>query len=131
MMATSWRRPDARPAPKDNGPPHYHHSLARPSHISRARGRLIVESGRPASRPDVKRAGSRARISPAPCLTQISVSATNLANGQIHPTAGPLEGGTLLTIEGSNLGSNEREIQDRIEVAGEPCQLVMYSVSTR
>uniref|UniRef100_A0A6G1S6K0 Plexin-B n=1 Tax=Aceria tosichella TaxID=561515 RepID=A0A6G1S6K0_9ACAR len=49
----------------------------------------------------------------------------------IHPTSGPLEGGTLLTIEGSNLGSNEREIQDKILVGGEPCQLVMYSVSTR
>lgn len=50
---------------------------------------------------------------------------------QIHPTSGPLEGGTLITIEGSNLGSNEREIQDKISVAGELCQLVMYSVSTR
>lgn len=50
---------------------------------------------------------------------------------QIHPTSGPLEGGTLLTIQGSNLGSNEREIQDKITVGGEPCQLVMYSVSTR
>lgn len=50
---------------------------------------------------------------------------------QIHPTSGPLEGGTLITIEGSNLGSNEREIQDKISVGGENCQLVMYSVSTR
>lgn len=56
---------------------------------------------------------------------------TNITNTQIHPTSGPLEGGTLITIEGSNLGSNEREIQDKISVGGENCQLVMYSVSTR
>lgn len=37
----------------------------------------------------------------------------------------------MLTIEGSNLGSNEREIQDKISVGGEACQLIMYSVSTR
>lgn len=50
---------------------------------------------------------------------------------QLHPSAGPVEGGTLLTIEGSNLGANEREIQDKITVGGEPCKLVLYSVSKR
>lgn len=61
----------------------------------------------------------------------LSLSLPATLNSKIHPTSGPLEGGTLITIEGSNMGSNEREIQDKISVAGELCQLVMYSVSTR
>ena len=71
-------------------------------------------------------------LSPAlSCWQRCRRLQTRAMRAQIHPTSGPLEGGTLLTIEGSNLGSNEREIQDKITVGGEPCQLVMYSVSTR
>lgn len=50
---------------------------------------------------------------------------------QIHPLSGPLEGGTLVTIEGSNLGSSEEEIQDKVTIGGIPCIPVEYSISVR
>ncbi|PRD29999.1 UNVERIFIED_CONTAM: PlexB [Trichonephila clavipes] len=49
----------------------------------------------------------------------------------IHPLSGPIEGGTLVTIEGSNLGTSEEEIRDNITIGGIPCILVEYSVSVR
>ncbi|XP_022252680.1 plexin-B-like [Limulus polyphemus] len=49
----------------------------------------------------------------------------------IHPLSGPIEGGTLIAIEGSNLGTNEREINNKITVGGIPCIPVEYSVSIR
>ncbi|KAG8187056.1 hypothetical protein JTE90_019266 [Oedothorax gibbosus] len=49
----------------------------------------------------------------------------------MHPLSGPSEGGTLLTLEGSNLGSSEEEIRDKLTVGGVPCIPVEYSVSVR
>ncbi|XP_076344644.1 plexin-B-like isoform X2 [Tachypleus tridentatus] len=49
----------------------------------------------------------------------------------IHPLSGPVEGGTLIAIEGSNLGTNEQEISNKITVGGIPCIVVEYSVSVR
>ncbi|RWS11985.1 plexin B-like protein [Dinothrombium tinctorium] len=49
----------------------------------------------------------------------------------IHPLSGPVEGGTLVTIEGSNLGSSVEEIRDQITIGGVPCVPVEYTVSVR
>jgi len=45
--------------------------------------------------------------------------------------SGPIEGGTLVAIEGSNLGSSEDEIKDKVALGGIPCIPVDYSVSVR
>ena len=50
---------------------------------------------------------------------------------QIHPQSGPLEGGTLLTIEGRNLGLHRSEVRGRIFVGRVPCDLVDYEVSVK
>ena len=42
-----------------------------------------------------------------------------------------MEGGTLLTIEGSNLGRSAEDVRDRIRVGDVPCTLVEYQVSVR
>ncbi|XP_037069956.1 plexin-B-like [Pollicipes pollicipes] len=49
----------------------------------------------------------------------------------IYPLSGPVEGGTLLTIEGSNLGRRAADVRDRILVGDVPCALVEYQVSVR
>lgn len=40
---------------------------------------------------------------------------------QVSPVAGPLEGGTLVTIQGLNLGLSFSELEDNVEVAGVKC----------
>ena len=50
---------------------------------------------------------------------------------QIHPLSGPVEGGTLVAIEGTDLGSNLDEIKDKILFGGVPCIPVEYNVSVR
>lgn len=50
---------------------------------------------------------------------------------QIHPISGPIEGGTLVSIEGSNLGSSFDEIKDRVSIGGIPCEPIQYNVSIR
>lgn len=49
----------------------------------------------------------------------------------IHPISGPVEGGTLVTIEGSNLGASLEEIKDRLSIGGVPCTPIEYNVSIR
>lgn len=49
----------------------------------------------------------------------------------IKPLSGPVEGGTLVTIEGSNLGLKERDVKDKIRIGDVPCKLVNYEVSVR
>ena len=49
----------------------------------------------------------------------------------IHPLSGPVAGGTLVTIEGSNLGTDLAEIRDKITIGGQPCLVTNYSVSVR
>ncbi|XP_074600461.1 plexin-B-like isoform X2 [Brevipalpus obovatus] len=49
----------------------------------------------------------------------------------IHPLSGPIEGGTLVAIEGSNLGTNRAEIENKITIGGVPCRVVEYNVSVR
>ncbi len=50
---------------------------------------------------------------------------------QIKPLSGPIEGGTLVTIEGSNLGLKEEDVRNKIQIGGSPCSLVDYQVSVR
>ncbi|XP_063990960.1 plexin-B [Diachasmimorpha longicaudata] len=49
----------------------------------------------------------------------------------IRPLSGPIEGGTLVTIEGSNLGLKETDVSDKIHIGKTPCTLVDYEVSVR
>ncbi|GMT25135.1 hypothetical protein PFISCL1PPCAC_16432, partial [Pristionchus fissidentatus] len=47
-----------------------------------------------------------------------------------HPTSAPLEGGTLLTVLGRDLGADRSDIEGRILVAGSRCHLRDFNVST-
>ncbi|KAJ8260057.1 hypothetical protein GJAV_G00176570 [Gymnothorax javanicus] len=51
----------------------------------------------------------------------------------IEPLTGLVEGGTLITISGSNLGQKAQDIQDSVTVAGVPCTVLpsRYEVSSR
>uniref|UniRef100_A0AAY5EI55 Plexin-B1 n=1 Tax=Electrophorus electricus TaxID=8005 RepID=A0AAY5EI55_ELEEL len=52
---------------------------------------------------------------------------------EVHPLTGPLEGGTQLTILGSNLGQRYQDIQEAVTVAGVPCRPLAqaYRISTQ
>lgn len=47
---------------------------------------------------------------------------------QIKPLSGPIEGGTLLTIEGSDLGLKQEDVRGKIHIGHVPCELVDYQV---
>ncbi|ODM99641.1 Plexin-B [Orchesella cincta] len=49
----------------------------------------------------------------------------------IKPLSGPIEGGTLLTIEGSDLGLKEEDVRGKIHIGHVPCELVDYQVSVK
>ncbi|XP_033220264.1 plexin-B [Belonocnema kinseyi] len=49
----------------------------------------------------------------------------------IRPLSGPIEGGTLVTIEGSNLGLKESDVEGKIRIGKTPCALIDYEVSVR
>lgn len=42
-----------------------------------------------------------------------------------------MEGGTLVTIEGSNLGIREEDVRDNIRIGDVPCELVSYEISVK
>lgn len=42
-----------------------------------------------------------------------------------------MEGGTLITIEGSNLGIREEDVRDNIRIGDIPCELVNYEISVK
>ncbi|CAI4227140.1 unnamed protein product [Auanema sp. JU1783] len=46
-----------------------------------------------------------------------------------YPNSGPMEGGTVLTINGKDLGSSLEDVQDRVTVAGSRCQVIHYVIS--
>nr|CAD7400761.1 unnamed protein product [Timema poppensis] len=50
---------------------------------------------------------------------------------RIKPLSGPVEGGTLVTIEGSNLGLKEDDVKGKIRIGETPCELIHYEVSVR
>ncbi|XP_040008544.1 plexin-B1-like isoform X2 [Xiphias gladius] len=51
----------------------------------------------------------------------------------LDPVSGPVEGGTVMTISGSNLGQRAEDIQNSVTVAGVPCSVIhsRYEVSSR
>ncbi|XP_077428958.1 plexin-B1 isoform X1 [Vanacampus margaritifer] len=51
----------------------------------------------------------------------------------IEPLSGLLEGGTIVTITGSNLGQKAEDIFNSVSVAGVPCKVItsLYEVSSR
>lgn len=51
----------------------------------------------------------------------------------MEPLSGLLEGGTQLTIWGSNLGQKALDVLDSVTVASVPCAVIpgLYEVSTR
>lgn len=49
----------------------------------------------------------------------------------VKPLSGPVEGGTLVTIEGSNLGLKEDDVRGKIRIGNTTCQLVDYEISVR
>ncbi|XP_062283826.1 plexin-B1-like [Scomber scombrus] len=51
----------------------------------------------------------------------------------LDPVSGPVEGGTVVTISGSNLGQRAEDIQTSVTVAGVPCSVIhsRYEVSSR
>ena len=50
---------------------------------------------------------------------------------QIYPLSGPVEGGTLVTIEGSNLGLREEDVHDNVYIGDLPCDVHDYHVSVK
>ncbi|ALC48073.1 plexB [Drosophila busckii] len=49
----------------------------------------------------------------------------------IKPLSGPIEGGTLVTIEGSNLGIREEDVRGKISIGSVPCELINYQISVK
>ncbi|XP_026839301.1 plexin-B isoform X2 [Drosophila erecta] len=49
----------------------------------------------------------------------------------IKPLSGPIEGGTLITIEGSNLGIREEDVRGKIFIGSVPCELENYEISVK
>ncbi|MED6286155.1 hypothetical protein CHARACLAT_002944 [Characodon lateralis] len=51
----------------------------------------------------------------------------------LDPVSGPIEGGTVVTISGSNLGQRAEDIESLVTVAGVPCNVIhsRYEVSSR
>ncbi|KAL1450839.1 hypothetical protein WDU94_003154, partial [Cyamophila willieti] len=49
----------------------------------------------------------------------------------IKPLSGPIEGGTLVTIEGSNLGLKEDDVRGKIHIGETYCELVDYEISVK
>ncbi|XP_068193310.1 plexin-B1 [Antennarius striatus] len=51
----------------------------------------------------------------------------------LDPVSGPVEGGTVVTISGSNLGQRAEDVQNSVTVAGIPCNIIhsRYEVSSR
>lgn len=49
----------------------------------------------------------------------------------IKPLSGPIEGGTLITIEGSNLGIREEDVRGKIRIGDVPCELENYEISVK
>ncbi|XP_066956195.1 plexin-B-like isoform X2 [Macrobrachium rosenbergii] len=49
----------------------------------------------------------------------------------IQPLSGPLEGGTSVTIEGSNLGLREEDVRNNVFIGDVPCRVHEYHVSVK
>jgi len=43
---------------------------------------------------------------------------------QVVPLTGPLDGGTLVTIQGTNLGRSLEQVESSVTVAGVKCEVI-------
>ncbi len=50
---------------------------------------------------------------------------------QVYPLNGPVEGGTHITIEGTNLGSAQRQVENAVTVGQGVCSVVSYDISKK
>uniref|UniRef100_A0A1I7WME4 Sema domain-containing protein n=1 Tax=Heterorhabditis bacteriophora TaxID=37862 RepID=A0A1I7WME4_HETBA len=48
-----------------------------------------------------------------------------------YPSTGPVEGGTVITIIGRDLGTSMEDVQDRVWVAGSRCKVKSYEISKK
>ncbi|XP_038132550.1 plexin-B1-like, partial [Cyprinodon tularosa] len=69
----------------------------------------------------------------ASCSEQVQQTCPAPVILSVQPLSGLLEGGTLVTISGSNLGQKVEDILHSVTVAGEPCVVIpeQYEVSSR
>ncbi|TRZ03564.1 hypothetical protein DNTS_013482, partial [Danionella cerebrum] len=69
----------------------------------------------------------------ASCSQHIHMSCPAPLIHSVEPLSGLLEGGTSLTISGSNLGQRAQDVLHSVTVAGVPCTVLphLYEISTR
>jgi hypothetical protein len=65
------------------------------------------------------------------CITPTSKECPKPKIFSIKPLSGPIQGGTLVTIEGSNLGIREEDVRGKIRIGNVPCELVSYEISVK
>ncbi|KAL1020764.1 hypothetical protein UPYG_G00004370 [Umbra pygmaea] len=67
------------------------------------------------------------------CTDEIKESCPAPVIHTIEPLSGAVEGGTMVTISGSNLGQKSEDIKDSVTVAGVPCTVInsRYEISSR
>ncbi|KAL4655627.1 plexin-B1-like [Arapaima gigas] len=67
------------------------------------------------------------------CTEQVEQTCPAPLIHSIEPLSGLVEGGTAITISGSNLGQKAQDIQNSVKVAGIPCMVIptRYEVSSR
>jgi plexin A len=65
------------------------------------------------------------------CLNSAFTECPKPRIDMIKPLSGPIEGGTLITVEGSNLGLRESDVEGKILIGNASCTLVDYEVSVR
>ena len=49
----------------------------------------------------------------------------------VKPLSGPVDGGTTITIEGSNLAMGMNQLKGRVMVGSHPCTVTNYQVSVK
>lgn len=67
------------------------------------------------------------------CSDEVQQSCPAPVINFVDPVSGPVEGGTVVTISGSNLGQRAEDIQSSVTVAGVPCHVIhsRYEISSR
>ena len=50
---------------------------------------------------------------------------------RVKPLSGPVDGGTVITIEGSNLAMGMNQLKGRVMVGEYPCKVTNYQVSVK
>uniref|UniRef100_A0A8C8FIV8 Sema domain-containing protein n=1 Tax=Oncorhynchus tshawytscha TaxID=74940 RepID=A0A8C8FIV8_ONCTS len=78
--------------------------------------------------------GARSRCSYRDsCAGEIKQSCPAPVIHFMEPISGPVDGGTVVTISGSNLGQKAEDIQNSVTLAGVPCTVInsRYEISSR